>query len=714
MAKKKRKNNKYKTLARYGFVTSGFIFISILIVLKLFDTTVIEAPEWKKRALTEFNKLDTLSPARGNILSDNGSILACNIRVYDVKVDLTHAAITKIKGGVPWKEVNALADSLDLYYPLCKDFHSMRGEERAENSWHKKLADQMSLPAIERSKRLMIKRRGSLEDFERIKSFPLFNRFADKKGFRNPVYTEGHSQRFNPYGDMARLSIGRVNERKRKQFHGYSGVECDLDSLLFGQEGYARKVTLTNGVANWVDRPAQRGFDVYTTFDVDLQDLVEEELTKVCAENKAEWGTAILMEVATGEIKAIANVQDLGDGRYGEALNRAVRGFEPGSVMKPISLMIAFEDGLVNSVNDVVDCSPFQKTSDHAGGGMKNMKQVIETSSNTGIARVIFRGYGKNPEKYYDRLKSIGFFEPMKSGIGYNEVPYMRRLTEYDRHGVRHTMTARHLDLARHAYGYTSTVPPIYTLSIYNAIANGGKYVRPHVMRRLVNENIDSIIKPSYIRDQVCSPATAEKVKICLREPVWGSRGTARRLRDDRVEIAGKTGTVYPMKSDSGGGYDKSRRRLAFCGFFPYEKPKYSCMVLIVAPAGCGAAGTSGTVLKNVALKMYARGLLDNRSHFERKRTGTLPLMTTSVKSSISYLSKELSIGPVKGFRKGESAEAGKVPDLKGYDAASAVAILEQAGYNAVILGAGHVRSQSVAPGTPARKGTKVILTLNV
>lgn len=714
MVAKKKRSNKNKTLYRYALVTGAFVFASFLIVAKLFNTTVIQAPAWNARAEKDLNTIDTVPAERGNILADNGNILACNIQVYDTKVDLSHAAIDKIKGGIPWKEIDSLADSLDRYYPLTANFEQLRGQARNDSSWHKKLVEQLQRRPEKRSTRIMIVKKGTIDDFERIKGFPFFKRWKKRMGFRCPVYTESHNKRFKPYGKMARLSIGTVNETRRREIHGFSGMERDLDSLLFGVPGLSRKVTLTRGVANWVDNPPQRGYDIYTTFNIDLQDLLEQELTKVCADSKAEWGTAILMEVGTGEIKALANVQLMKDGSYGEALNRAVRGFEPGSVMKPISLMIAFEDGLVHSVNDLVDCSPFMKTSDHAGGGMKNMKQVIETSSNTGIARVIFRGYAKNPEKYYDRLKSIGFFEPMKSGIGYNEVPYMRRLTEYDKHGVRHTLTERHLDLARHAYGYTSTIPPIYTLSIYNAIANGGKYVRPHVMRRMVNDKIDSVVPLSYIRPQVCSPETAEKVKQCLKETVWGSRGTARRLKDDRVMIAGKTGTVYPMMTDSGGGYDKSRRRLAFCGFFPYDKPKYSCMVLILTNAGYGAAATSGEVLKNVALKMYARGLLDNKSEMEQNPAPSMPLMVNSLKSSISYLCRGFSLGPVKSFVKPDKAVAGCVPDVQGYDAASVVELLERAGYNAVLTGEGHAVSQSIAPGTRAPKGSRVNVTLKV
>ena len=174
-------------------------------------------------------------------------------------------------------------------------------------------------------------------------------------------------------------------------------------------------------------------------------------------------------------------------------------------------------------------------------------------------------------------------------------------------------MTARHLDLARQSYGYNTEIPPIYTLSVYNAIANGGRYVRPHLVRSLISEDgRDSLLPIQYIREHVCSEETARKVKECLREVVWGEHGTAKAVRDDRVEVVGKTGTAYPVEK---GSYNQAKRRYAFAGFFPYENPKYSCMALVLyrqaqAPTALQA------VVKNMAVKMFSRGMLNNASTF--------------------------------------------------------------------------------------------------
>lgn len=705
-----RNNNKKNILFRYGLITILFVLFATAIVVKLFETTVVDASDWNRRARRELSAVSIIKPERGNILADNGNILACNLKVYDVKVDLRHQKIRKLSN-IPWEKIDSLADSLDYYYPRVKDL-TLHPDTFKKYSWHTRLKKEFEKAPDKRTRSLRLAKKKTIEDYERISKFPFFKDFKGS-GFRNPLYKEEKNVRIYPYGRMAYRSIGRVNEsRETGEFHGYSGLEKDLDSLLYGKPGRAKKVALTRGLTNWVDKAPVRGFDIHTTIDIDLQDMLEEQLLNVCTEVNAEWGTAILMEVATGEIKAISNIELLDDGTYGEALNRAVLPFEPGSVMKPISLMIAFEDGLVKNVGDMVDCSPFQRTSDPHGSGPKNMKQVIEQSSNTGIARVIFRGYANDPSRFYDRLEGIGFFEPMHSGIAGECVPRIRRLVDKDSRGNNITMTARHLDLARQAYGYNTEIPPLYTLSIYNAIANNGRYVRPHLVRSLIDENgRDSILPIKYIRDSICSPETARKVRECIKEVVWGEHGTARMVRDDRVMVVGKTGTAYPVENRT---YNTAKRRYAFAGFFPYDEPKYSCMALVLGPAGTSANRTSGQVVKNIAIKMYARGMLDNVSTFTGTRNNSLPIMAASTKGADKELYKALGISSSKRIGASVPDKTATVPDVRGYSARDAIRILEARGIDVTISGKGRVVSQSLPKGTPVKRNTKIRLTLQV
>ena len=708
---KKGLSNRARILMRYGVISALLVVLAVCVVGRLVTTTVIKADEWNAVADSILNQLKVIPPERGNILADNGNILACNVTVYDVCFDMRHQKIRELGKKIPWASIDSLADSLDLYYPLKANLAELPSKD-SPDSWHVKFRKEFGKDADKRPRALKIIKKGSQDDFARIKTFPFFKNFKGT-GTRNPVYTDAKTDRIYPFGKMAYRSIGRVNEYN-KEFHGYSGLEKDIDSLLYGKEGYAKKVIMTSGIDHWVETPAQRGYDVQTTINIDMQDMLEEELTKVCQDNNAFWGTAILMEVATGEIKAIANVEKMDDGSYGEALNRAVRGFEPGSVMKPISMMIAFEDGLVKSVNDAVDCSPFQKTSDPHAPTVKSMKQVIEMSSNTGISRVMFRGFAKNPESFHERLRSIGFFEPMHSGICGEEIPHLPSVGEKDIYGNRQTMTARHLTLARQCYGYSSEVPPLYTLAYYNAIANGGVLVKPHLVKRMFREGEDSIIDIEALSRRVCSPETAEKMQQCMLQPVWGEHGTARAVRDERVRVAGKTGTAFPIP-DNGGAYDKSKRRFAFAGYFPAENPKYSCMALILAPGGGRGAGTtSGQVVKNMALKMFSRGMLDNVSTYTESRSDKVPVIPLSDRNNRASVRKHLGVDKAGTFadKRGDTKD-GTVPDLAGYDPAAAIRILEQMGYTVVIEGAGYVASQIPAGGTPLARGSKVKLSLH-
>ncbi|MDE5849379.1 MAG: transpeptidase family protein [Muribaculaceae bacterium] len=710
----KKGSNKRRIFIRYGVITSFFLLMALGIVWNMFRTTVVEASEWNDRAEKQLSKIDTIAPERGSILASNGNILACNVKVCDIKIDMRHNKIMSMPKSKLTAKLDSLADTLDLYYPRF-DPKKDDAKTRAEKSWRVRLHEELEKKPGKRTRSLTIARNRPLEEFDSARKF-VFIRDFKGAGFRCPLYKEEHSRRIYPYGKMANRSIGRVHEvvtettRHKGEIHGYSGLEKDLDSLLYGKPGYAKQVPLTKGYGNWVTTPPTPGYDLLTTIDIDLQDIVEESLQDICSQYNCEWGTAILMEVATGEIVALSSIERMDDGSYGEALNRAVLPYEPGSVIKPISMMIAFEDGLVTSVNQTVDCSPFQRTHDPHAPGVKTMKQVIEMSSNTGIARVIFKGYASDPAKYHDRLASIGFFDRINSGIAGEQVPQVRRLEPTNSKGQPITLVSRHLDLARQAYGYNTMIPPLYTLAYYNAIANKGRLVRPHLVRALRSEKGDSVIPISYIRDQICSSETAEKVKQCIHEVVWGEHGTARLVRDDRVKIVGKTGTAFPVEK---GQYNAAKRRFAFAGFFPYEQPKYSCMVLVQGAAGLSANRTSGQVMKQIALKMHARGMLAHTPRLPKTNSGERPTVAASAVDDAEKIAGSIG-NPIRKVAAKNDFPAGKVPDVTGYDLRSAIKLLESRGLNVAVQGAGRVTRQSLQPGSKAVRGQKITLTLAI
>lgn len=697
--KQKDKSKRGSMMFRFLLLAAMFLLVAARIAYFTFKNTVLDAKEWNALAHKELSRSSTIiQPERGDILAADGSVLATTLQYYTLRIDFGSE-------GFKWKNYveskDSLADSLHHYFPIAGGLQAWR--------------DSLDAP-LKRKKRprgwRMI-RNITYADYLQIKSFPFFK---GRKSGNTGLLAEPNKRRRNPYGDMAKLSIGVANEHPNGEVHGLSGLEWALDSLLYGRPGVAKKVNFTRGIGNWAEVPAIRGWDVRSTIDIQMQDILETALLNRLKATHAEWGTALLMEVATGEIKAISNLEeDLnrpGEGIYIEAMNRAVRGFEPGSVVKPLSMMIAIEDGYVNDLDSVVNIGASFKcfgqgspiTDSHYNSQL-TVAGVIEQSSNIGMAKILSRFY-RSPQQWHDRLASIGFLERLGSGIG-EEKPARFPVYPLNAGGL--------VTLSRQFYGYGSEIPPLHTLSIYNAIANGGKYVRPRLVRSLHREGMDSIVPVSYVRDRACSERTAKMMQQCLWQVVNGERGTARSLKNPYVTLAGKTGTCYSVNPQTG-RYDTGRKRLAFCGFFPTEEPKYSCMVLIYHPRqeAFGAASTSGMVLRDIAIAMHARGMLDNASDFAADAPDDAVKSPAVFASSTPHLAQSVerwSGGKTRRISGGDRPAAG-VPNVRGMGLREAVAALESAGHNVTFEGIGHVHSQSPAPGSQAPAGSTVKLIL--
>jgi len=377
--------------------------------------------------------------------------------------------------------------------------------------------------------------------------------------------------------------------------------------------------------------------------------------------------------------------------------------------MKPISMMVALEDGIITDINTPIATGTSwtyegRVITDPHGGGSLTPKQIIETSSNIGMSKIIVKKYGSNPGGFRDRLEEMGFFEPIHSGIGGETTPVIAKLGNKRRDRVA---------LTRMAFGYTTMIPPLSTLAMYNAIANDGKYVRPRLVKKLSRDGEpDSIIPVTYIRKQVCSPENAQKLREMLKAVVWGERGTARKwVQDKRVPIAGKTGTAYTITN----GHYGNQKRLAFCGFFPYDKPKYSCIVLMLG-ANRGAGASSGMVMKNVALKMYARGLLGDAPSYidsdKKKETTSPPTLYASMNNlSISNTKRGLQIDAPHVFERPKQSSKG-VPNVKGLSVREAIRRLEDVGLCARFNGKGYVVAQSLPAGSSFTTGQIITLQL--
>ncbi len=706
-------NKRLLIILRYAFISLVILIVSARVIYKMVDTTIIHADDWNAVAMRELSKITEIDPERGDILDANGRILATNLRYYTLRMDLTGEQFREVEFR---DSLNLIVDSLALHYR-----HRTRDEWAAHfntaldlrRQWRENVAKLDKNPRDEELRRATRRLRGRLRSWpilvkvehSEIDRAKKFNFFRINHSAKTGLIVEPTVVRTKPYGDLARQSIGLVGEDSLGKKRGKSGLEGALDDLLYGIPGSAKKVATTRNFSNWTDTAAIPGYNVVTTIDIDIQDIVETELMRILDTCSAEWGTAVLMEVATGDIKAISNLKQ-SKGRYVEGINHAVRPYEPGSVIKPISMMIALEDGLVRNLDEAIPTggswaylgkNPIKDS--HAHGSVP-VRDVICYSSNIATAKIILRGYEHNPEGFPQRLADMGFMEPLGIGICGESAP---RINPHP----------KKIDLSRMAYGYTTELPPMHTLSMYNAIANNGKYVRPRLYSKLIGTDTIIDLPVTYIRDSVCSARNAAILREMIHDVVWKDGGTGRLVRSKVVDIAGKTGTCYMVE---GRGYNTSKKRLAFCGFFPYDKPKYSCIVLTCNPRRNmrGAASTSGQVMKNIALKLHARGLLDNSGDY---RADTHPnshatLYATTESNPYMDLSGWYKLsGPRRG-RTPEPTPAGQVPRVLGLGMREAVNRLEDAGYEVVVDGVGYVSRQVPAAGDSIPPGATVRLKL--
>ena len=700
-----KQNNKRHILLRYAIVVGMMLLFSAMILFSMFKITIVHAKEWNKKANSVLQSVIYTAPERGRLLADDGTELAANLEFYVVRID--------------WFARGIKEDTLKKYIgPLCDSLAAF-DNSLTPVQWREKLTkDRQAIQdAADKAKHgnkarknhayRLFQRMLSHREYERVHNFPFFRKPVNQSGF----YSEKVARRTKPYGAMAARSIGSLDSTLS---HGKSGLECALDTLLYGKRGLARHVQLTNGIIPVESVPAIKGYDVTTTINVQLQDIVEHELNDMCIETGAEWGTCVLMEVETGDIKAISNLKRSKDNpeEYVEGINYAVLGYEPGSVVKTISMMVALEDGIVTDIEKQWATGSSwayaggNPITDSHGAASRSARQIIETSSNIGMAKIITSKYGANPPAFRQRLEDMGFFEPFHLGIAGEEVPQFGKADVKD--GGR-------VVLSRQAYGYGTKIPPLCTLAMYNAIANDGKYVRPRLFKKLSREGEpDSIIPVTYIRDQVCSPENAAKLRLMLHDVVWGSHGTARHwVQDSAVEIAGKTGTAFEVINGKYG----ARKRLAFCGFFPYDKPKYSCIVLMLG-ADRGAGASSGMVLRNIARKMYAHGLLGSSSDYAKKMASkkddnnSYPTLFASMGDNKSKnVQRGLGLKSSHRYARPTKVEKG-VPNVIGLDIREAIRLLENAGLKVNFTGSGMVVAQSLSAGSHFARGERINLKL--
>ncbi len=698
-------------LNRYGVVIFLIVFILIAIIYQIVKLMFVEGDTWRK--LGEKNKIENIliEPTRGNIYAADGRLMASSIPQYVLCFDF------KADGYKKSKQVSS-RDSLDKYMTsLCKTLSEVIGDRSVEG-----YRNHIRKGLRKKSRQFIISpKKVSYTNLKLIKETPFLKLAPGVSGF----YTRTFFQRRKPFGSLASRTIGDIYSDKEKG--GKNGLELQFDSILRGTPGMGSRQKVRNHYINITRVEPVDGMDIMTTIDVNIQDIAEKALIDKLTEIDAESGTVVLMETATGEVKAITNMARIEEGVYGETRNQAVSDMsEPGSTFKVASMMVALDNGKVNPT-DTFDTGNGiwmyrgKAVKDHnwdkGGYGRISAEQVIWYSSNIGTAKIIDRAYHDCPASYVDKLYEIGLNKRLDFQIPGSGKPYIKYPTE---------KSWSKTTLAWMSFGYETQIPPIYTLTFFNAIANNGKMIRPFFVKS-INRNgvVVKTFEQEVVNPAICKPKTLSIIRQMLLGVV--EKGTGQSVRSKHIRIAGKTGTAQVSQGRSG----YSGHQVSFCGYFPADKPKYSCIVVIRYPRiGYPSGGLmSGAVFKRIAEQVYARSLLVPSQHAPLDTVNSVfPYVKTGLRTDILTVLKQLRIKTVNMERtrnwiaadvsnagvlmKNYSAQRQLIPDVKGMGARDAVYLLENSGLHVLISGSGTVVSQSPAAGCLLQKGQTVTIIM--
>ena len=563
--------------SRYFIITILLGFVAFAIVISAFRIGVYEKKEWTKLSdgLRRPNRL--VMPSRGSIYSADDRIMAANHPQYFLYMDFKSSAIQMDS---LLKSKNNNIDSLSYYLS-----RKLKNRSQADYKAH----IQRGINSQKTDYPLYTDIGVRLEDLKEIRKFPFFRLGVYKSG----LYEKERMYRQKPFGKLASRTIGDIyNEIDEKTglTKGRNGLELQYDSLLRGVAGLSSEQRLGGRWTSVVEIEPVNGLDIRSTIDIQIQDLVEKSLADKLKEIDAASGTAVVMEVKTGEIKAITNLARDRNGRYEETLNHAVADvIEPGSTFKVAAMMVAIEDGVVtpNTPVDVGNGSFMysnRRMVDHnanrGGYGLINAEKAIWYSSNIGMAKIILKGYENNPKKFVDGLSRIGMDANLSIEIPGAGKPKLR--WPGDKSWSR-------TSLPWMSFGYEVQIPPIQMLTFFNAIANNGKMVRPMFVKDVL-KNGKSVkhFDTEVVIPAICSASTLKIIQDMLynvvnyTDPSPAKRdGTGKPARSDVITIAGKTGTA---QISSGGAYGTAGHNVSFCGYFPYEDPQYTCIVVITHP----------------------------------------------------------------------------------------------------------------------------------
>ncbi len=675
---KKTNKPKDQILARTGVIYGIVAVMAIAVFIRIIILQFVQSDKWASMADKVVFRRQVDLAARGDILSDDGRILASSVPYYTVYMDTRSSGMADTTW---YNGINGLSRGLSKYVGV-----------NTPEGWKNTLTN-----ARKRGDRYyLIKRHVSYETLKHLKELPIFRHGK----FRGGLLYQPENRRIMPNGLLAKRTIGYITE---DTLANIVGIEGSFNNYLAGKDGLKVQQRLTGGA--WIDVDnletvhARPGDDIVTTIDLDLQDATENALYKQLSKHKAHHGCAVVMEVKTGDIKAIANLEIGSDGLYHETYNYAVgESAEPGSTFKLMSMIVALEDGVID-LHDTINTGNgtvryYDKViRDHEDEGLGKItaREVFEHSSNVGTARIIYENYKDNPRRYVDRLYSMKINKPLGLQIKGEGKPVIRAPGDKLWSGI---------SLPMMSHGYEVQMTPLQILTFYNAVANNGKMVKPRFVTEVKDGNrVVKSFGTEVITNAICSRSTIRKAQSLLEGVV--EDGTAKNLKNSNYKIAGKTGTAQIANARH--GYRSGSRisyQASFVGYFPADDPLYSCIVVVNAPSNWVYYGNvvSGPVFKEIADKVYA-------SSFYRDLHALNP--EGDEKVTLREASSEVGKYDL-------TVAGGVMPNVVGMGLRDAIYMLENSGLRVHYTGRGRVAKQSPQPGVRVSRGATVAIELRL
>ena len=712
-----------KVMPRYAFLAVIMTLVAISVLGKTLYIMTAKRAYWEEVA--DRVKVDSLKtqPMRGNILSCDGQLMASSLPQYNIFMDFKALRVAK-KDTLFCEKIDSICQGLNAIFPdrTAAEFkkHLMEGFEKNKQHWP------------------VWNRRINYSTFSEVRRLPVFRLKTNQGGF----HWEEHNARRLAYGSLAGRTIGKMFGAKDT---AQCGLELSYDSLLRGVEGIRHRRKVLNRYLDITDTPPENGADIVTTIDVSMQDLAERALLKELRLINANVGVAIVMEVKTGDIKAIVNMTKCDDDDYHEIKNHAISDLlEPGSVFKTASIMVALDDGVVDTTYRVETAGGVwpmygREMKDHnwrrGGYGMLTLPQTLMVSSNIGVSRIIDDHYHNTPEKFVQGIDRLGLRDNLRIPL-VGSTPAIIRMPRKNSRGqyVNWSKTA----LPWMSIGYETQVPPISTLTFYNAVANNGKMVRPRFVTKVVkNGETLKEFPVEVMRPQIAKEKSIKELQTILEQVV--SMGLGRKAGSPNFKVAGKTGTAQISKGAGGYKNGGTNYLVSFAGYFPADAPQYSCIVCIQKSGLPASGGTmSGKVFHEISEGIMAQSLKLDVKDARDSASVFLPDVKSGNILAADYVLKHLGISTATNWSGsyatgnpiwGKAEKEGKkkvllikekqysknaVPDVSGMGARDAIFMMESRGIKTRIYGRGKVVKQSLVPGTRIKKGQVCALTLDL